>query len=235
MKICAVSDLHGCLDFETPESDVLILAGDLCPNFHNRFWANDRECKAQGIWLGTKFREWLKRQPARHKIATLGNHDIVGDHPEWMPDLPWTLLLDQSVEIEGVKFYGSPWCVEFMDWSFNLPEEKLAEKYSLIPADTDVLISHGPPYGFGDQIEPGSEHLGSTSLAERIKELKILLTVCGHIHGGNGVYELATGEWPSVVANVSLLNEQYELVNVPLECECTPSETLAPKADEGRG
>jgi len=36
----------------------------------------------------------------------------------------------------------------FCDWAFNLERgEPLQKKWDLIPEDTDILITHGPPIG----------------------------------------------------------------------------------------
>lgn len=38
----------------------------------------------------------------------------------------------------------------FCDWGFNLERgEPIKEKWDLIPDDTDILITHGPPIGEG--------------------------------------------------------------------------------------
>ena len=65
--------------------------------------------------------------------------------------------------INGIKFYGSPWQNWFYSWAFNFPESDLDDgetvatrKYSQIPDDVNVLISHGPPYNFGDKVNQTS-------------------------------------------------------------------------------
>ena len=50
--------------------------------------------------------------------------------------------------MEGVKVYGSPWQPWFGGWAFNLERgPDIAAKWALIPDDTDVLLTHGPPAG----------------------------------------------------------------------------------------
>ena len=69
--------------------------------------------------------------------------------------------------------------------------------WSTIPTDTDVLITHGPPYGIFD-LCPGEkgipEHAGCPALWSAVEKiLSIKLHVFGHIHEGYGVLEHAGG------------------------------------------
>lgn len=66
-------------------------------------------------------------------------------------------LKDSWTSVCGLKVYGSPWQPEFGDWAFNLERgEELLQKWNMIPAGVDVLMTHGPPVGeywdlfFGD-------------------------------------------------------------------------------------
>ena len=62
-------------------------------------------------------------------------------------------LEDSGIEIDGVRFWGSPWTPNFMDWAFMLDrDELLYQKWKAIPEHTDVLITHGPPKGIGDLV-----------------------------------------------------------------------------------
>ncbi|KAB0392954.1 hypothetical protein E2I00_002894, partial [Balaenoptera physalus] len=43
--------------------------------------------------------------------------------------------------------HRQPW---FYGWGFNLPRgQALLEKWNLIPEGVDVLVTHGPPLGYG--------------------------------------------------------------------------------------
>ena len=53
--------------------------------------------------------------------------------------------------LDGCRFWGSPWSVPFFKWAFMRPEKELAETWAQIPDDTDVVIVHGPPKGYGDR------------------------------------------------------------------------------------
>ena len=70
MRIAAISDMHGNLNFSVPESDLLLIAGDICPAAHDPYLS----IGMQRQWLDKKFREWLNKQPISHAIAVAGNH-----------------------------------------------------------------------------------------------------------------------------------------------------------------
>jgi Icc-related predicted phosphoesterase len=212
VKIVAISDIHGQLPESLPPCDLLLIAGDICP-------LTDHEPRAQANWLATEFRAWLDRQRAAQVVATWGNHDFVGElAPHLVPPLRWQMLVDQAIEVLGLKIYGSPWQPRFFDWAFNLDEPDLEKRWQRIPSGIDILLLHGPPYGYGDlagpnRFHPQGEHTGSPSLTRRILEVRPQLAVFGHIHEAFGVYELEN----VVLANVSVLNARYELVNRPFE------------------
>ena len=186
--------------------DVLVIAGDICP-------ATNHSPGFQRRWLAGPFRRWLDAQPAKHVVATLGNHDFIGEKaPELIPDLRWNLLLDQSVTIEDLNFYGTPWQPRFLDWAFNLDPPELAAVHRKIPNETDVLICHGPPFGFGDTVRSSSrKHLGAQSLTDAIRNIQPSLAVVGHIHGGRGSYRIGL----TTLLNASVLDEGYHPVFRP--------------------
>ena len=135
MKIAAVSDLHGILP-EIPPCDLLLIGGDVCP-------LKDHKLRRQADWLGSEFRAWLERVPARKIVGVAGNHDFVFQHePTWVPrDLPWTYLQDSGCEWEGLRFWGTPWQPWFFDWAFNLHEPDLKPKWQMIPeGPTDRVL-----------------------------------------------------------------------------------------------
>ncbi len=91
-------------------------------------------------------------------------------------------------------------------------------KYELIPEDTDILITHGPPYGTMDVVRNfhtgKAENVGSTILAGTTNTLKSLkLHVFGHIHEGFGKSK------DGKMVNASYVNEEYLPVNKPIRIE----------------
>ena len=211
MKLVAVSDLHGTLP-EIPSCDLLLIGGDICP-------VTNHKVEFQGQWLDTIFREWLRRQPARKIVCVAGNHDFVFEQlPELVPrDLPWTYLQDSATEWEGLRIYGTPWQPWFYDWAFNLYEPQLKVKWDLIPPGTDILVLHGPPYGYGDGVAErgGMRRTGSPSLLRRIEEVAPKLAIFGHIHEGRGDWQFGTTR----LANVTILDAAYNHVYPPWEYE----------------
>jgi Icc-related predicted phosphoesterase len=151
----------------------------------------------------------------KHVLLIAGNHDWVFECRKG-DDLRlrnMTYLEDSGVELDGLKFYGSPHQPEFYSWAFNLPRngEALRRYWSLIPDDTDVLITHGPPWGILDQPRRGDQHAGCELLARRVSEVRPRVHIFGHIHGGYGRVQVG----PTLFVNACLCDEEYRPVNDP--------------------
>jgi Icc-related predicted phosphoesterase len=130
-------------------------------------------------------------------------------------------FLGYGVDLENyVKIYGSPWQPEFHNWAFNLPKNglELAQKWNEIPDDTDILITHGPAFGYLDTIMGQYDNLGCELLTKRIKTIKPKIHVCGHIHSGYGY--VFDGDTHYI--NASVLDEQYQYTQKPLTVEWDP-------------
>ena len=211
MRIVCISDTHGRHKKikDIPEGDVLIHAGDITPS-------------GQLDMLGS-FNKWLGKLPHPNKIIVAGNHDwcFTKEYRLIAKEMVTnaTYLEDSEIIIDGVKFYGSPWQPEFCNWAFNLPRgEELAEIWSHIPDDTNVLITHAPPYGLLDLVinersNENGEQVGCIDLGERIFALKKLkLHVFGHIHCAHGeIYKDGIH-----YVNASTCTEAYMADNEPI-------------------
>lgn len=100
-----------------------------------------------------------------------------------------------------------------MNWAFMLDRgQALREVWAQIPENTDVLITHGPPLGFGDATYIGSRNVGCADLLERIDDLRLRVHVFGHIHEGYGVYKRRS----TALVNASTCTEWYEPTNPPV-------------------
>ncbi|MDB5171738.1 MAG: Calcineurin-like phosphoesterase [Phycisphaerales bacterium] len=212
MRVTAISDIHGHLIPIAP-CDLLLIAGDICP-------VRDHSLQTQAAFLDGPFRKWLAEIPARNVVGVAGNHDFLFENdPDRMPpDLRWIYLQDRAAELDGLNVYGTPWQPRFYDWAFNLDEADLARKWEMIPAGTDILISHCPPQGFGDKTVRGLG-TGSPSLLEAIRRVRPRLAVFGHIHEGRGRWTIEVDGQTVQLANASLMDERYRLAHPPMEFE----------------
>lgn len=215
MHIVAVADLHGWLPENMPEGDVLVIAGDVVIDNFSGLGEWDRA--SQAAWMRTNFAEWLNRQDYKAIIGIAGNHDFVLDG-KIANEMPWIYLNDNSTMIDGILFHGSPWVPTFGGWAFMKPDSQLPEHWDKIPRSVDVLITHGPPFGYQDVTagweEEPPKNVGSSSLRWRLengfKDLK--LHVFGHIHPSYG--KTIVGD--RTYANVTHVNPKYEPVNPPM-------------------
>lgn len=212
MRLVAMSDIHGFWNSikEVPDGDVLIIAGDTT---------------GHGTLAETMlFAEWVKKLPHEHKLMVAGNHDLILDvtksrnDPDYakklrieaigvLADAGITYLEGSPWAINDVKFYGTPWMPNYYNWAFMMDEdaEELRQAYQKIPADTEVLITHCPPYGVLDDANDESK-VGSQFLLERVDQLKDLKAhFFGHIHEGHG-------QNPPFY-NVAMCDANYNIVN----------------------
>lgn len=201
MRLVCISDTHSLHDRipgGVPDGDVLVHAGDACGQ------STPRDLM--------RFARWFAKHPHAHKILIAGNHDapfVYFPHEARLQiaAVGVTYLEDSGVEIDGVRFWGSPWQPEFCNWWFNLPRgPALAEKWAKIPGDTDVLITHGPPHGILDAC-PTSQ--GCQDLLSAVRRVAPSVHVFGHIHEGSGVVEIG----PTRFVNASVLDGRYRPVN----------------------
>lgn len=205
MKIVVISDTHGRhRDLTIPPGDVLIHAGDL--TMHGE------------MAMVQDFNTFLGHLPHRHKIVIAGNHDFCFENDPERSRAALThcvYLQDEAVEIDGVRFYGSPWQPWFFDWAFQLQRgPEIRARWELIPADTDVLITHGPPLGFGDQTFRG-ERVGCQDLLEIVSMIRPRVHIFGHIHEAYGRWP----EGPTTFVNASSVDLAYRPVNQPVVLE----------------
>lgn len=188
MKIQITSDSHGILPKITSPCDVFIHCGDACPTFEKGKYSPQMDADFQWNWLQKHFKPWWMAIPARYKILTGSNHDRVLQVYRQDCDnlLGEDLLIDSTRVIEGVKFYGLPWTLpapSIIRWAFEATESQMETICDTIPDDTEVLVSHGAPFGYLDM-----DGIGCQALANRIKQLdQLKVCVFGHLHNTPGI------------------------------------------------
>lgn len=186
MKIVAIADIHSKYrkTFDNlVEGDTLVIAGDITRRGRlgdlNSFLG--KLAKHRKMW--------------KHVVMIAGNHDHCfarEDEKEiaftLMDGMNITYLEDSGATLDGVKFYGSPYAPKYGNWSFYLMRQspELVEKWKKIPDDTDVLITHGPPYGVLDSTISG--HRAGCEILRRQVEWRVKpkAHIFGHIHEGYG-------------------------------------------------
>ncbi len=206
MTIVCISDTHNRHDeINVPVGDILIHAGDATT--------------IGNLPQITAFNRWFSSLPHKHKLFIAGNHDWMFEtNPTFaqsLLDKSIHYLQDSFINIEGLKIYGSPWQPRFYDWAFNLNRgAELAEKWKLIPNDTDILITHGPPNGILDEVPRKFfvENTGCEELRKVVEKIKPKLHVFGHIHCGYG----QTEQFGTKFVNASTCDEEYQPTQLPI-------------------
>ncbi len=181
MKIWHISDTHGLhAQLEVPtDVDMVIHSGDTT-NARNKI---DNSVE---LW---PFIEWFKELPIKHKVLVAGNHDsaIEGRMTTVEDFYGWgiTYLENSFAEIEGVKVWGSPFTPTFNDWCFMMARHKIGRIWNVIPDDTDIVVTHGPPKYVLDITESREgklENVGCKSLFTRMCEIEPMIHCFGHVH-----------------------------------------------------
>ena len=193
MKILHISDTHGSHRRirSLPDADVLVHSGD--------FTINGSEQEA------LDFMDWFCDLPHPQKIFICGNHDdcLYSATIDGL-DNNVHYLCNSGVEIEGLKCYGIPM---FMD---DCITDRQTKHYANIPEDTDILITHTPPFSILD-FEDGVNY-GSEELLARITAIKPRLHLFGHIHSQHGTTTLGR----TTFSNGAIMNADYSNLRKPI-------------------
>lgn len=207
MKIVAISDTHGLHhQLQLPKGDILLHSGDVAKR------GSEQEIVA--------FLNWFSQQDFQYKIFIAGNHDF---YFEETPAAAIAALIpanviylnDSGVTIEGINIWGSPVQPRFFDWAFNRDRgADIDRHWQLIPENTDILLTHGPPKGILDKTFQGLE-VGCEMLLNRIEQIQPKYNVFGHIHEGYGQVTKNNIHF----INASVVNLRYMVVNPPVEFE----------------
>lgn len=229
IRFVCISDTHGKIEgskLHMPPGDVLLHAGDFTQKGH----MNEIQ----------KFNSYLGALPYKVKVVIAGNHDLTFDDniteaslrtfgvqkstvESYLSErglksvkqmLTSAIYLEDSlVTVCGIKIYGAPWQPVFCDWGFNLNRgEDILKKWQTIPADLDILMTHGPPVGHGD-LTGGNNNVGCVELLNTVqKRVKPKFHVFGHIHEGYGV----TSDGYTTFINASTCTRRYLPTNAPI-------------------
>lgn len=221
-KIIIISDTHGLHNkINIPDGDILIHCGD---------WTNRGTIPEMESFLS-----WFTNLPQKTKIFIAGNHSVGLDtYPRREKRLALIksylarhnnlhYLEHESAIINDIKFFGSPFSPTYSSgWAFNVARgPELAAKWSDIPDDTEILITHGPGYGMLDFVQDApwnsgrDLHQGCEELTKRIKQLsKLKLHCAGHLHINEGPQTAVVNGITFV--NASICNDFHQPINAPV-------------------
>ena len=223
MKVIAISDTHGKHNHVSlPDGDLLIHAGDLT-NI-------GREIEVEEVI------NWFYQQANRYTYGIVfiaGNHDRSFDpkfnlndgkikKPKWLLNILSNIkstnhihyLENNSVEINGIKIWGSPITPWFGGdyWAFNAHRGPDIMKYwEQIPSDANIIVTHGPVMYKLDYTMYDKKYVGCEQLRYQIETIKPLLHISGHIHEGYGYEYNADTHY----FNASICNINYNPINEP--------------------
>lgn len=204
MKAWLISDTHGKHgQLEVPEGiDLILHAGDAGT------YKNPHMCSIDY----KNFLAWYGSIDVKYKVMINGNHCTAFEQGVvTREDIPDSVIYleDESVEIEGLKIYGSPQTPWFYDWAYNVRPEEIGKYWDAIPDDTDILITHGPPHNILDRCADGYR-AGCPILADRVKAVQPKIHLFGHIHEDGGKIE---EHGVTKYINAAVLNLSYNKAN----------------------
>lgn len=209
MRAIIISDTHNRHEeIELPAGDLLIHCGDISRN------GTYKEI--------SRFATWLAIQPFKHKIIIAGNHDWLFEREpklaqQLIREAGATYLENESVEIKGLLFYGTPITPQFGHWAFMRERRvEIARYWKKIPDNVDVVISHGGCHGIGDEVygwDGSIFNAGCEDLLARVQQLKQLKLFCsGHLHSGTRQTKINN----TVFVNASICDEAYKAAHKPI-------------------
>ena len=178
IKVVCIADTHELhRELTVPDGDLLIHAGDFT------FFGNSERTLRD-------FNEWLGELPHRHKVVVPGNHEfILESNPELSRLIKNAkLLINESTFVEGISIWGSPLTPLYCGAFGRSNAGDRVRIYDSIPPKTDIVITHGPPYGILDAspTEPPTP-TGDWELRKAIVRVRPRLHAFGHAHVGYGV------------------------------------------------
>lgn len=222
MRITVISDTHTKhhqLTNDLIGGDLLIHAGDISSmgyideieNFCN--WYDSLKQYDNSVFIAGNH-DWGFQNKASNIRPLLDSYEWI----TYLQDSKLTFVNKSGTEF--CTIWGSPWQPEFHNWAFNLPRNgwELEQKWMSIPSDTDILVTHGPPFGILDVSSYGNVNAGCELLLEAVKVKKPKIHIFGHIHSGFG-YQYVDG---THYINASMLDERYKYNRKPLTFDWNP-------------
>ena len=211
MKLLHISDTHSC-HRQFPVSrfdniDIIIHSGD--ESNYKDHYRNEAECR--------DFIDWYRYVPVKHKIFIAGNHSTAIErrmvtHKDFSA-AGIVYLENESIIIDGIKFFGSPYTPTYGDWSFMKARDKINGVWESMPDEIDILITHGPPKGVRDLTEEYGGELkqcGDSALMKWVYKHQPKVHMFGHIHDMKGINNQGIGRYsksPTTFSNAACVTD----------------------------
>jgi Icc-related predicted phosphoesterase len=221
VRIVCISDLHSLqLPSSLPPGDILIVAGDLTEGRPSYLLSRLEELQgltSQFLYIlvvGGNHDRALDEKCDPHDTAIYNDiEERVQCRAAFRTASGINYLENNGVEIylnrRTVKVWGSPGSLATTQRTcFGYTAGKDAQDlWAQIPADTNILITHGPPLGYMDK-----DGLGCEDLRKALWRIEPLAHVFGHVHEGHGSlvlrydqmqkeYEAAVSDWKAITEN----------------------------------
>lgn len=227
VTITGISDTHGVVSLPSLlkdcESDFLVHCGDFTAGPVDRIARTHIYDSHRETW--DLFVNELKaiRHQFKHVVVVPGNHDqicevIPDECIHRLEEIEVHLLMNDGVVLEEeLRVWGIPHTPPFYHWFFQGYD--MDEYISQIPESTNILVTHGPPYGILDEVSPQNQFterkpLGCRSLRRRCLELpKLKAAFFGHIHSAHGQHRERSVDY----YNCSVLDERYDHAYTPIQ------------------
>jgi Icc-related predicted phosphoesterase len=223
MKIDLISDTHEkhayLVSLYESDADMIIFAGDA---------ANDKRAEFNEKPF-YDFCTWFENLPHKYKIFVPGNHDTSFEKgfvkKENFPGIMF--LVNEEIIIEGIKIYGSPMTPSFgHGWAYNCVRNKIEKYWNMIPKDTDILITHGPPMGIMDitlEYKGLYKQVGCKVLKNKVLEIQPKYHIFGHLHDESSVFNHGTktlgNKCKTIFINPTIVNIRHKQINQPITIE----------------
>jgi Icc-related predicted phosphoesterase len=171
VMLVIMSDTHERhREVEVPAGDILIHAGDF-------------SCMSRSLAAFKDFNRWLGELPHAVKVVIPGNNDYTLEDPTSRYLITNAeLLINKGTDAFGLHIWGSP-TTPLYGGAFGMSSEQdRVSLYSQVPPDTDILITHGPPFGILDWSEWDDQHQGCKALRDAVGRVGPRIHIFGHIH-----------------------------------------------------
>lgn len=231
IRFMCLSDTHGAIS-QIPEStihpaDFCLFAGDMT------LFGDPQHAE--------EAKQYILNLPVKHRIVISGNLDLPFDTKNYSHFKQWfakfnyadgpegvkksfvlddkiTYLEHQAITIDNVKIFGSPYTPAFGDFGFPTTKDTAPSTWKELPADTDVLLCHGPPHMICDATTSGF-HAGCPELRKAIEKVGPAFAVFGHIHEAHG-HEMLNN---TLCCNVAIVNAEREVAYGPTYIDLIPT------------